>query len=784
MIKKIIKYIFVCIILLCIGFYFLVQNKKPTYNGTLELSTLKESVNVYFDEVGVPHIYASNQEDAYQALGYVHAQDRLWQMELIRRIAAGRLSEIFGKDLIETDKLFKGIGIPYISEKEIEKLDTTAVSYKLTQAYLKGINAFIDNGPTPIEFTIVGVKKEHYNIHDVYHVFGYMAFGFAQAHKTDPLLSNLRENLGEQYLKDLAIDINPKSTLIKNYPKRKQKTIASNIASSVQNALENSPIPSFIGSNSWVVGPRKTKHKKVILSNDPHIGFAQPAVWYQSHIVTPEYEMYGFNLALTPFPFLGHNRDYAYGITMFENDDIDFYQESDTLSFTKRKEIIKVKGEEDVQFEVQLSPNGPIMNDFLQTIDGDNPIAMDWVFTKLDQDILEASYSISHANSLTEFKAGAEKIYAPGLNLMYGDAKGNIAWFAAAKLYHRTNSAHTKFILQGDNPDDTTLNYYKFEDNPQAVNPKSGYVYSANNQPEQINGAFYPGYYLPEDRAKRIVNLLDSKNDFTKEDMQKMMNDVQSSVAPELILIIIKELSKVNLTTNEKKAVKILESWKGDFKQNQVAPTIYNKFIYLMFKNTFEDEMGKAGLEQFFQTHIYKRQIAKQLKTRKSVWWDNINTKEIKEQRDEIITTSFHQAIKSLENQFGEDIENWHWNKALTVTHKHAFDKVASLRRFFNVGPFKTDGGNEVINNQLFKINETGEYQVTAGPSTRRIIDFNDIENSLAILPTGQSGNVFSKHYKDQAEKYINGEFVKMKLNKAEIELLEDKLVFIPKKKE
>jgi len=778
MLKKIIKFLLVLIVLILLGGWFFKQKNKPVYSGDLQLNNLEQKVNVYFDEFGVPHIYAQNQHDAYVALGYVHAQDRLWQMELVRRIAAGRLSELFGEDMVDTDKFFRGIGIERASEKVIRKLDTSGQPYILTNAYLDGINQFIEKGSTPIEFRLIGIEKEKYTIKDIYNVFGYMSFGFAQAHKTDPFLTNLKNKLGDVYLNDLAIDINPKTEIIKN--SNRQQKVASNISGSVNKIMDNSIVPPFIGSNSWVVGAKKTKNKKVIFANDPHIGFSQPAVWYQSHIVTPDFEIYGFNLALTPFPLLGHNHEFAYGMTMFENDDIDFYEESDKQTFDIRKEIIKVKDADDVVIEVKTGKHGPIMNDFIDAIETDENIAMDWIYTKLDNEMLEASYEISHAKSLTDFKKGAAKISAPGLNLMYGDAKDNIAWFASAKLYTRVGNANPKFILDGSIKENDQLEYLDFSQNPQAINPKWNYVYSANNQPGKIEGRLYPGYYLSEDRAKRIVDLLEPKNDFTKKDMEVMINDVQSSVIPDLIPIIIKDLSKVNLSDNEKKAIQILEKWKGDFRGNEIAPTIYTKFLWVFIENTFVDELGTEGLDQFLATHIYKRQIAKQINSGKSVWWDDITTKNIKEDRHEIFTKSFHESISALEDQFGNDVEDWTWNKAISVTHKHVFDKVGSLRSFFNVGPFVTDGTNEVLNNQGFKINKSGLYEVGHGPSTRRIIDFSDVENSIAILPTGQSGNVFSKHYKDQAQMYLKGEFVKMLLNKEEIENSGDKLVLKP----
>ncbi len=778
MLKKIGVSILVIILLIAVGFWFFVQNNKPKYNGKLDLPGLEEEVNIYFDDIGVPHIYAQNQRDAYIALGYVHAQDRLWQMELIRRVGSGRLSEIFGEDMVETDKFFKGIGIEKAGEESLKKIDTTSKPYGLTMAYLEGINQFIANGPTPVEFTLIGVKKEKYTLKDMYNVFGFMSFGFAMAHKTDPFLTNLKNKLGTEYLKDLDIDINPKTTWIKNY--NKNKKIANNISSAVGSLLETSPVPQFIGSNSWVVGAKKTKNKKVIFANDPHMSFAQPAVWYQSHIVTPQFEIYGFNLALTPFPLLGHNHDYAYGLTMFENDDIDFYKESNDEKYEIRKETIHVKDGDDITFEVKVGKHGPIMNDFIDLIESDKNIAMDWVYTKFDNSMLDVSYEISHAKSLSQFKNGVSKIHAPGLNVMYGDANGNIAWFASAKLYTRKNNAHTKFILNGSNGEDDQLDYLDFSQNPQAINPPWDYVYSANNQPDSIAGVLYPGYYVPEDRAKRIVEILKPKKDFTREDMQTMINDVQSSVAQELVTYILNNLTKVNFSSNEKKALEILKNWNGEFKRNEIAPTIYIKFIYLYLENTFQDEMGEEGFQQFLNTHLYKRQIAKQIKRRKSIWWDDISTKDVKENRDEIFTKTMHQTIGSLEEQFGNDIQKWRWDKAISVTHKHVFDKVASLKSYFNVGPFLTNGSGAVINNQDFQINGTGIYQVKSGPSTRRIIDFSDVENSVTIVPTGQSGNVFSKHYKDQAQKYIDGQFVKMMMNKKEIEASNDKLVLKP----
>ncbi|WP_237274535.1 penicillin acylase family protein [Tenacibaculum ovolyticum] len=790
--KKLFKIVLLLFILIVVGVWLFSMTLYPTYNGTLELANISDKVTVHYDEVGVPHINAQNQQDAYTALGYVHAQDRLWQMELVRRISAGRLAEVFGKDLVRTDKFFLGLGIEEAAEKTIKNLDKNSDVYKMTEAYLNGVNQFMNEGATPLEFYLTGIKKEKYTIKDIYNVFGYMAFSFAVAHKTDPLLTEVKEKLGEVYFNELNGVNYENLTLIKN---EKNSEIKGAFAKAMNTLLDKLPISPFIGSNSWVLGPEKTKNGKVIFANDPHIGFSQPSVWYQAHIKTPTYEIYGFNLALTPFPLLGHNRNYAYGLTMFENDDIDFYyeqnnpdnkQEYKTIDGYRKYKLIdktiKVKNGVDTTFQIKVSKHGPIMNNLIDFIRDERPIAMQWIYTKLDNQLLETSYELSHAESLSEFKKGASKLHAPGLNIMYGDAQNNIAWFASGKLYNYRDSLNTKLILDGASGKDEIKRWLDFDENPQAINPKLNYVYSANNQPDSIAGILYPGYYLVEDRARRIVELLAPKNDWTKEDVAEMIYDVTSPTAPETSEKLIEALTISEFSASDKKAIEILKQWNGYYGKDEVAPVIYNRLLYEFQKNTFKDEMGEAYV-QFVNTPFVEKVVPVQAGRIKSVWWDDISTKEKVETRKDIITKSFKKTFSFLQNQLGENVDDWKWSRVTSVEYQHPIGKAGGLlRKLFNVGPFKTNGGDQVINNQIYDIDSTGFYKVKAGPSTRRIIDFSDVENSLAILPTGQSGNVFSEHYKDQAKKYVDGKFEKMKINQSEIEKSENILVISPKK--
>ena len=781
--KKVLLVLAGLLLLVIIGIAIFVNSLKPDYGGEKSLPGISNEVTTYFDTYGIPHIYADNEPDAMRALGYVHAQDRLWQMELLRRVAKGRLSEVFGEDMIKTDKFFLSLGIDDHTKSTVSNLDKQSETIVLAQAYLDGINEFIKNGPTPVEFYLTGLEKEPFTIEDVYNAVGYMAFSFAMAHKTDPLLTSMRNKLGEEYMEDLAINSDTSTVWIKNYKGFKTDTLGTNITASVTSALDKLPIPQFEGSNSWVIAPQKTKNGKVIFANDPHIGFAQPSVWYEAHVSTPRYEKYGYHLAGVPFPLLGHDRKLAYGLTMFENDDIDFYyEESNPSDSTKYKtaegwkdyefvnKTIKVKDGEDVAFTYKKTHHGPVLNNIADQISGERPIAMSWIYTKPKNMVMHALYGISHAANMKEFKSALPNIHAPGLNVMYGDAEGNVAWWATAKLYQMPDSVSTKFVLDGASGEEEPLRYLDFSENPMAENPPWNYVYSANNQPDSIAGMLYPGYYLPENRAKRIVQLLDAKDDWDKESISEMILDVTSPVNTEVVSELIKLFDVTHLDSEQLVLLDSLKNWNGKYSLNTTSPVLYHRALYYMVKNTMEDELGPEMFKQFLSTHLFKRQIAWGSSMQSGKWWDNINTPDVVETRQDIVMKSFTDAWNSLVKDFGEDSSQWTWDKVHTLEHQHPFGQVESLRKYFNVGPFPVEGTREVINNLSFPYDDTGFYKVSSGPSTRRIIDFSDVENSISILPTGQSGNPLSEHYEDQAEMYVNGKFRKMMMNKKEIE--------------
>lgn len=792
--KRIGKILLVIFVLLILGIGIFVYTLKPDYSGEKELVHLEQEVNVYYDTYGIPHIYGENEKDAFRALGYVHAQDRLWQMELLRRIASGGLSEVFGSDLVGTDKFFLSLGIADASKITASKVNKRDEGVILAEAYLDGINQFIEEGPTPVEFYLTGIEKEKFILEDVYNTIGYMAFSFAMAHKTDPLLTTINSKLGPNYLKDLNIGSDINTEWIENYNPSQNDSIQNNLTAAVNKALSVLNVPLFEGSNSWVIAPEKTKNGKVIFANDPHIGFAQPSVWYEAHLETPNYSKYGYHIAGIPFPLLGHNRKSAYGITMFENDDVDFYYEQNNpdndnqyltsngyVDYEIITKTIKVKDSSNVDFMYKKSVHGPILNGIADQIKDERPIAMSWIYTQMDNKVIDALFGLSHSNNLNEFKKALPKIHAPGLNIMYGDAEGNIAWFATAQLYNIPDSINTKLVYEVGEGLPLSKVLLDFNENPQAINPPSHYVYSANNQPDSIAGMLYPGYYLPENRAKRIVDLLEPKNDWDKDSASEMITDVTSSIEPTIVSDLAKLIDVNLLTERGLKVIDCLKMWNGSYELSSIEGTVYNRWIYYVLKNTFKDELDEELFSQFLSTHFMKRLIAPLSKNESSVWWDDVSTADVDETMKDIVNKSFSEAITSLEKDLGNNSDNWKWEKVHTIEHGHPIGQIAALRSFFNVGPFPIEGAREVINNQAFSYDETGYYKTSSGPSTRRIIDFSDVENSISILPTGQSGNPFSKHYRDQAEMYVNGEFRKMMMNEAEIKKSKEILTFSKK---
>lgn len=771
MIKKIIK-ILVWVVLIALVFCtFYLYGKIPNRSGEIRLQGIKQPVDVWFDEWAIPHIDAKNLDDLYFSLGYLHAQDRLFQMEILRRLSQGQLSEILGTELVDVDKLFRRLSIHHFSKKWQKKLrdESSTEMMSAIDSYLSGLNEFASNN-RPIEFDVLRIPAHRYQLEDILSISGYMSWSFGQALKEDPVVEFVAQNLGQTYLDDLATHSNSTTRTI---PVNQLESIA-------KIARLPGGIAPFVGSNSWVLSGDKTESGSAMLVNDPHMGFAQPSVWYEAHLKSPDFELYGHHLAMVPFALLGHNRDVAWGLTMFENDSMDLYQElrnPDNINqywandrwvdFEIRKEKITVKGAEPLTFDVRTSRHGPIINESFDAISNtqNQPIALWWQFLQPGNKLLNAFWQLPKAKTISQAYDAVENIHSPGLNVMYANASGDIAWFAAARLPVRPDGTNSKRILDGASGKEDIMGYLDFSKNPMSINPGEGYVYSANNQPAGNDSGVVPGYYAPRDRADRINFWMVGSAKHNSDSMKLMLMDSKSQTAQLLITLLNEALgdSFENVNEQAKRLALRLYNWDTGHRPDSIEPTLYNRFRANLQKNLFADELTETLYAGFEDSFLLDRSLWSVLSNKSSVWWDNKNTIE-NEGWTEVVQLSWQQSVNGLESDLGVDFETWYWSRASVLTHKHALGQVEPLDKIFNVGPFESNGGIEVLNNLSVSYDKF-PYEVAHGPSTRRIIDLSDPENTLGINPTGQSGVVVDRHYGDQAAMFAAGEFREQQLN-------------------
>ena len=348
-------------------------------------------------------------------------------------------------------------------------------------------------------------------------------------------------------MNDLVINTVKANTTIPTH--MMDTSIVSQITETSLSVLKTLPVAEWLGSNSWVVGPSKSKSGYPLLANDAHIGFSQPSVWYEAHLNSPGFNFYGNHLAGFPFAMIGHNDFSAWGLTIFPNDDMDFYREKlnpdnsnqvwaidhwDTM--VNRKEIISVKDSKDVEFVVRSTRHGPIINEVSSTIDSieTQPVSFFWTFNKFPYKVLQTAYEMAHSRNINDFRSAISQLEAPGVNITYADKEGNIAWWAVARLIERPEHVESKMILDGSSGNDDPIGFYPFTANPHSENPPDGFVYSANNQPDSADGVLHPGYFYPGLRGQRIMELLSEKNDWDLQSFKEMVMDDTSPIFPEI----------------------------------------------------------------------------------------------------------------------------------------------------------------------------------------------------------------------------------------------------------
>jgi penicillin G amidase len=788
--KRLLKFLvaLVVIVLLAgIGAGTWIYARLPDLDATLTCPQLTQPATVTRDRWGVPHVQAQNGKDAYFAYGYTIAQDRLFQMELQRRMARGELAEILGPKLIDVDKMFRTYMLRRWAESQLAdtgSIDPEALG--LLDAFLAGVNHFVDTGALPVEFTLLGTRPRHFTRIDTLSVLAYVAYSFADGIRRDSLYTMLKSRLTPQDLARVFPDYAAANhvAIIDSVPKP-APLVAGNTPPDPSKPGNLDPLlavmdaaaevfPAFEGSNSWVMAPHRSATQTALLANDPHIGIANPGVWYEAHIQYPGYENYGYHLALMPFPMLAHNRDKAWAVTMFENDDLDLYAETfhpddagkvmyrgrwtavETLS-----ETIGVKGGSAVPLTIRVTPHGPIISDFIKGYTG-KPVALWWVFHHEKNPILDVVYDVARAKTVAELGIALADLAAPGLNFSYADRRGNIAWWAAGRLPVRPGHVTGKEILDGASGKDEILGYVPFEQNPHLINPTSGIIVTANNI-----SSFDPvgsierlrGYFRPSDRAGRILELLEKKKQWSVEDLKAVQTDTTLwagiRMTSQIIAAIRAEGRPYGKTATQ--ALDSLAAWDGSMETDTVGGSVFQFTTYHILKQALGNAMGEVHLTTYLNL-VDHWDFLKILLTTEGPVIRGKSASGAAKNMKVIVADAFDAAVAELTARLGDDVNGWQWGNIHRVEWVHPVGRKKPLDKVFNVGPLPCPAEFTSVNKLKSKTGRH-DYKVASLPSTRRIIDCGAPDRSQSILPTGNSGNFLSPYYKDQVHMYVTGKY-------------------------
>lgn len=747
------------------------QSKKnlPNYNETLELEGLQKNVEIIRDKWAVPHIYAESEADMFFAQGYVHAQERLWQMELVRRVVCGRLSELVGKDALEVDRVARTMGFKYLGEQDAKRFANHEL-FALMEQYAKGVNAYLKTiQHPPVEFKLLKFKPENWTVAD--------SFGMARM---------LAVQMSRGWLHELErmgmvgkFGMEKTQEIFPQYPPTNPAALEFGIETNRRNhgrleAFTGPYLNGLGGSNNWAVAPEKMETGNAALCNDPHLLINTPNIWYENHLVCPDYENTGVSIPGVPLVLIGHNRHIAWGATLTYADVQDTYVEKFTdatckkyqfgdkvLDATIRTEKIKIKGKQEPHIEqVVNTHHGPVFWD----IDATTKISL---CTKAlqDNEMIVAFYGLNTAKNWNDFVAACQKLTTPSLNLAYADMDNNIGYYMTGEVPIR---AQAKGLLPNNGFDGKNewTGSVPFEQMPHVFNPQQGYFYTCNHKvvkddfPYDLGKVWMNGY-----RAKRLDNLLKSKEKFNFQDFAKWQVDFYCSPGLDFIELVKKLKEKPafdTLTARAKVAADLLLNWDCNLTAETVGGAVYQvlkqELIDIIFEKSTafrgaitSDKLGIFEMTELFGHDTYT--LLRLFQNPSSPWWKNSpeNTLAMALQNTEIYLT------KTL----GLDTKNWKWGNLHRMTAKHALGVKEPLGAILDVGNEPIGGDPDTLCQVSFLPGKHYGGSLIAA-SYRQLIDMGNLANSQCAAPVGQSGNLKSPHYKDQMQMWLKGEFKPM----------------------
>lgn len=764
--------------------YVYLRQSLPDLSGTFRLAGLHQPVDVVRDRNAVPHIFARDADDAYFALGFLHAQDRLWQMEINRHIAAGRLSEIFGAATLDTDKFIRTLGIRQFAAATYAHFEPATRA--ALDAYAAGVNAFIDNhsGPLPPEFMFFGIKPEPWTPVDSIAWIKMMAWDLGGNWHFELLRLQLAKKLSNQQIAEF----------LPPYPGDAPVALADlhalyrdlHLDATKLAAIAPPSMPVGAGSNEWVVSGKRSATGKPLLANDPHLDLDAPSVWYLAQINAPDLQVTGATLPGVPFVVLGHNARIAWGFTNTGPDVQDFFIEKtdpkdpgqyvapDGLRrFEIRTETIKVKGGPDVTLKVRISRHGPVLSDVLkparEALADDLVLAFQWTALADDDLTVQAGLNLVKATDWATFRAALRDFQAPQQNIVYADVDGNIGFIAPGRIPIRKaeNDLHGLAPAPGWDAKYDWDGYVPFDGLPQSFNPASGKVVTANNKivPNQ-----YP-YFITSEwaepyRARRIEQLIAGREVHSIESFSQIQADVRSPMAADFLPLLLRVAPAGDQAA---KAVELLRGWNAGAAANRPEPLIFEAWMRELSRLIYADELGDvfAGAWQLRPVFLFNVLTNVNGQSR---WCDDISTAGA-ETCDGMIARALDLALANLRQRYGDNMSHWRWGDAHFARSIHRpFGNVGVLRDFFDL-TVATPGDIYSIDVGAFFLGDEKEPFVSRhAPSLRAIYDLADLDRSLFMQSTGQSGNRLSRFYDNFVQPWANVEYFRIASKRPDID--------------
>ncbi|WP_244877718.1 penicillin acylase family protein [Halobacillus kuroshimensis] len=721
----------------------------PETEGEIPLQGLTGQVEVLRDENGVPHIEAESLDDLFMAQGYVQAQDRMFQMELARRQASGRLSEVVGEAALEQDRYFRTLGLRRAAEKSLAVYPEETM--ELLQAFADGVNAYMESEPLSPEFAMMAIDPEPWTPLDSLTIGKYMAFDLGGHWERQAFNYYILDNFPEEE----AYELFPA------YPEGAPTVLADAEGLDVEESLAHAVIPhEFNGSNNWVVSGSRTASGSPMLADDPHLGMATPSIWYQMDLRAGDYQVSGVIFAGIPGIILGHNKSAAWGVTNVGPDVQQLYMEKrnpdnpEEFLYEGRweqadviEETIEVKDGSDVQMDVLETRHGPVISEFSEGAEGDTVLSLRW--TALDATTeLDAILEINQADDWKSFEKGLEKFLAPAQNFVFAGKDGTIAYKANGRIPIYDNPEDALLPLRGWKAEDEWQGYIPFDELPTVINPEEGYVATANNK---IVSDDYP-YHISHNWAQpyrytRIAEMLENHEAVTLADMQDMQMDVKNLQAEEFLPYLLEHTEAEE--DLEKQALLMLEEWNLEDDRNLPQPLLFHLWMAGIENELYESSIPKSIQSLFRGSAQTTDELLRMDRDGgDSLWMEKAGGS------SKVITTAFETTVRELAEEYGEDPSTWEWGEYHAVEFTHPLSSIGFLDRFLNPGdPYPVSGSRVTVRAAGF--NENG--LVNHGASWRFVIDMAESQKGYHVVGPGQSGHFRSAWYHDQLEDWVEG---------------------------